>query len=197
MLTLAFIYRGKFIRQHLLVFGTCVVLVVGLGALMLAKNNYFVENVVLHSSDSSRSAMSSNFERVEAMKRAVREVADNPLGTGVGSAGPASARNDLGEARIAENYFLQIGQELGIAGMLLFISINIMIGRELWRRRNEQLAKILLASLVGLTFVSLVSHAWTDDALAYIWWGLAGLACSPVILASRHKQNGEADQKTA
>jgi len=185
MLSLAVIYRGKYIRQHLLIVGICVVLVVGVGTLLLAKNNYFVENAVLHSSDSSRSQMSSNFERVEAMKRATREVANNPLGTGVGSAGPASARNELAEVRIAENYFLQIGQELGLAGILLFISINVMIGRELWRRPSEQLAAILLASLIGLTFVNLVSHAWADDTLAYIWWGLAGIALAMPAVVSR------------
>jgi len=36
----------------------------------------------------------------------------------------------------------------------------------------------LLASLIGLIFVNLVSHAWADDTLAYVWWGLAGIALS-------------------
>lgn len=202
--TLLFIYKykGKYLRQHLLVAGACLVLAVGFGALMLARNNYFVENVILHSSNSSNSKTSSNFERAEAMKRAAKEVVNNPLGTGVGSAGPASARNNTGEIRIAENYFLQIGQELGIVGMGLFIAISIMVGWQLWLRRHDQLAKILLASLVGLTFVNLVSHAWTDDTLAYIWWGLAGFSLArsfsaPVILAKRHKKNGKTEQRAA
>jgi len=194
MLTLTFMYRGRHMRQHLVVIVTFIAITAGVGALMLARNNYFVENVVLHSSESSRSSQSSNSERLAAIGRGANEVIKNPLGTGVGSAGPASLRNTNGPGRIAENYYLQIGQELGVAGMLLFISINIMIGRELWRRRSEQLAKILLASLIGLTFVNLVSHAWTDDALAYIWWGLAGIASAPAILTARRKQNGKTHQ---
>jgi hypothetical protein len=46
----------------------------------------------------------------------------------------------------------------------------------LWYRRSEILARFLLASLAGITFVNLLSHAWADDTLAYLWWGLAGLA---------------------
>jgi hypothetical protein len=197
MLTLLFIYRGKFIRQHLLAAGIATALLVGGTIGLLAKDNYLTQNLIFHTSENSKSPRSADSERLAAISRSAGEVLDKPLGTGLGSAGPASARNELAEPRIAENYFLQIGQELGWLGMALFISINIMIGRELWRRRSEQLAKVLLASLIGLTFVNLVSHAWTDDALAYIWWGLAGLACSPVILAARRKQHGKAEQKTA
>jgi hypothetical protein len=38
------------------------------------------------------------------------------------------------------------------------------------------LALVLFASFIGISFVNLLSHAWTDDTIAYIWWGLAGAA---------------------
>jgi O-antigen ligase len=107
----------------------------------------------------------------------------------VGSAGPASFRNTDGVPKIAENYYLQLGQEVGVLGMALFIAINILVGVELWKLRTQTLSRILLASLVGITFINLVSHAWTDDTISYVWWGLAGIALSPVILKSRHKQD--------
>ena len=122
------------------------------------------------------------------MERGAKEIIKKPLGTGVGSAGPASARNELGEVRIAENYYIQIGQEIGIVGMLLFIAFNIMVAIELWRRRSHQVAKVLLASLIGITFVNMLSHAWTDDTLAYIWWTLAGFALAPLLVeAAKNK----------
>lgn len=189
LLTLLIIYRGKFIHRHLYIACVCTILLAGTGVFLVARNNYFAENIVFHSSDNSPSSSSSNSERLAAISRAASEVVNNPLGTGVGSAGPASARNELGEIRIAENYFLQIGQEVGVIGMALFIAINLLIAKQLWRRRSEQLAKILLASLIGLTFVNLVSHAWTDDTLAYLWWGLAGIALAPAILGAKRKQN--------
>ena len=98
-----------------------------------------------------------------------------PLGQGPGTAGPASFRND-NPARISENYFIQIGQEVGILGLLLFVAINIGIARELWVRRDQLLSLVLLTSLAGLTLVNLISHAWADDTLGLIFWGLAGIA---------------------
>jgi len=188
LLSLALIYKHRFVRHHLIIAAVIASAVLAVGVAAVAKNNYLAENFIFHSSDSSRSALSSNSERLAAITRGAGDLIDDPLGTGVGSAGPASARNDIGEVRIAENYFIQIGQEVGIIGMLLFIAINIMVGFELWKQRNHQLAKVLLASLVGLTFVNLLSHAWTDDTMAYIWWTLAGFALAPTIALSRQRR---------
>jgi amino acid permease len=93
----------------------------------------------------------------------------------VGTAGPASVYNAR-KTRISENYFIQITQELGWLGLAIFLAILILVGRELWLRKSDILAASLFASLIGLTVVNLVSHGWTDDTLAYLWWGLAGIA---------------------
>jgi O-Antigen ligase len=184
-----FIYKGKYISRHLIWAGAIIIVVAaGMGVLVL-NNNYFAQNIILHSSQGSHSSVSSNDERLAALERAIKDVYHNPIGHGVGAAGPASARNEKDDLRIAENYFLQVGQEIGILGMGLFIAINIMIGRLLWQRRDDPLALALFASLIGLTFVNLLSHAWTDDTLAYVFWGLAGIALAPVILEMKeHKK---------
>ncbi|MBI5906678.1 O-antigen ligase family protein [Candidatus Saccharibacteria bacterium] len=163
-----------------------VIVVAGLYAL---RYNQTTQDTLLHTSNNSTSSLSSNEARVAAMRAGASDVLHQPLGNGPGTAGPASFRNDH-PARIAENYYLQIGQEIGILGMVIFVSINFLVARSLWLRRNEALCKILLASLIGLTFVNLLSHAWTDDTIAYLWWGLTGMACAPAILESRHKQHG-------
>jgi hypothetical protein len=54
--------------------------------------------------------------------------------------------------------------------------INVGVGYLLWTRRADPLALSLLAALAGLTVVNLLSHAWADDTLTYVWWGLAGIA---------------------
>lgn len=189
---LAWFYK-KNLRYHrgiLVAVALVVAIAVGLYAL---RSNQTTQDTLLHTSNSSTSVVSSNSARLTAIKNATSDVLHQPLGGGTGTAGPASFRNDH-PARIAENYYLQIGQEVGILGMLLFIGINALVGRQLWFQRKDSLSKILLASLVGLTFVNLLSHAWTDDTLAYLWWGLAGIACAPVILESRHKQHGKNNQ---
>ena len=188
LLALVFIYKQRFVRRHLIVAGTVAAALLAVGAVAVVKNNYIAENFIFHTSDRSSSSLSSNSERLAAMERGAKEIIKKPLGTGVGSAGPASARNELGEVRIAENYYIQIGQEIGIVGMLLFIAFNIMVAIELWRRRSHQVAKVLLASLIGITFVNMLSHAWTDDTLAYIWWTLAGFALAPLLVeAAKNK----------
>lgn len=160
------------------------------GTLLLLKNHQEAQNTLLHTSSSSASEISSNEARATAIKIGAEDVAHHPLGEGPGTAGPASAHNNR-PAEISENYFLQIGQEVGVIGIGLFVAINILVGMELWRARASVLAQILLATLVGLTAVNMLSHAWTDDTIAYLWWGLAGIALTPAILEPKRKQNGK------
>jgi hypothetical protein len=173
-LVLLSIKNGQ-IKQILL--PTLAVLIVIGGALAWAHHdNPTFENVFFHTQENSTIKTTSDQGHLSAFKGGVHDLVNEPLGRGVGTAGPASVYNH--NARISENYFLQIAQETGWAGMILFITINYLVACELWLRREDILARILLASFAGLTIVNLLSHAWTDDTIAYIWWGLAGLAIS-------------------
>ena len=67
-------------------------------------------------------------------------------------------------------------------GMAMIAAIMFLVAKELWQRRDDNLARILLASFIGLTFINLISHAWTDDTLSYLFWGLAGIACAPTLV---------------
>jgi hypothetical protein len=162
------------LRRILLLSGAAFVLVAASVGYGLRNDDHF-QNVFFHTSSHSRSAHSSNQGHAAALTGGLSDIVHQPLGVGLGSAGPASVFNPA-PARIAENYFIQIGQELGVVGLGLFIAINVYIGSRLWRGRESALHVTLLASLVGITVVNLLSHAWTDDTLAYIWWGLAGAA---------------------
>jgi hypothetical protein len=170
--------------------GLCAMAVVLVGAVFALRDNDVVQNTLFHSDEKSASAMSSNAGRRAALQDGLQNVATEPFGRGPGTAGPASARNDE-PARIAENYFLQIGQEVGWLGMALFLAINISVGRLLWLRRRDWLALGLLASLVGLTVVNIVSHAWADDSLGLLWWGLAGIAVVPAIMEQKANKNSK------
>jgi O-antigen ligase len=139
------------------------------------RNNDSFENYLFHTNDKSTVQESSNEEHVSAFRDGLKQAAAEPLGRGVGTAGPASVYNH-GKARVAENYYIQIAQETGWLGLALFLAIVFLTARELWYRRRQSLPLILFISLVGISAVNLVSHAWTDDTLAYLWWGLAGIA---------------------
>jgi O-antigen ligase len=168
------------------------ILIVGTILTLILRNNLSFENAVFHTDKNSKAAVSSNQGHTAAFKSAAKDIAHQPLGNGVGSAGPQSVYNNR-PARVAENYFLQVGQEAGILGLILFIAITIVIGKLLYEKRAETLALALFASLIGLCFVNLLSHAWEDDTLAYVWWGLAAISLSPAILTDRLKAKN--DQK--
>jgi O-antigen ligase len=156
------------------------------------RDNAAVQNAVFHTEDRSSVALSSNDQREQALRAGLKDVADEPLGRGVGTAGPASVYNQDGPVRIAENYYLQVGQEVGWLGLSLFVAINVVVLVRLWALRRDPLALGVFAAGCGLVVVNMLSHAWTDDTLAYIWWGLAALALSRNVLSSR-----KSDAKTA
>lgn len=154
-----------------------LILISAIVALGLRHNTAF-EDAVLHTDHNSQAIKSSNQGHIAAFRDGARDIIHQPLGRGPGTAGPASVYNNH-PPRIAENYFLQIGQEAGLIGMALFIAINLLVAKLLWLKRNEPLALALFAGLIGLTLVNLLSHAWTDDTIAYIFWGLCGIALAP------------------
>jgi len=166
-------------RKYLWRFGMLVVaagLIAFGGTLFALRNNDHVQNIFFHTDEHSRSSSSSNYGHSQALKDGLNDMVNQPFGGGTGSAGPASTHNTGKPARIAENYFVQIGQETGFIGLGLFLVINVIVAVRLWRREYDSLSRILLSSLIGISVICLLSHAWTDDTLAYIWWGFAGVA---------------------
>lgn len=162
------------------------------GVFAVFRENDHLENTLFHTNEQSQSSVSSNEQRATALQGGSRDVLAEPFGRGPGTAGPASAHN-LYPARISENYYLQLGQEVGLLGMGLFIAIVVMVGRRLWALREDALPKVLLVSLAGISFINLVQHAWADETLALLWWGLAGIALAvsgvggqPAILKGNH-----------
>jgi hypothetical protein len=171
--------------KKVLLAASFVILMIVLVAVWSLRHDAAFENIIFHTQTNSAIKTTSDQGHAAGFKNGVHDVLHEPLGEGPGTAGPASVYNN--KARIAENYYLQIGQELGWAGLLVFLAINALIVLELWKRRDQQLAQILLASLIGITFVNLLSHAWTDDTLCYLWWGLAGICMAPSFV--KHKRN--------
>lgn len=184
--------------KRLLLAGLFFLVAIGIISALGLRNNTTFENYLYHTSSRSTIEESSNEARISAFKTGLNDVLGEPLGRGVGTAGPASVYND-NNARVAENYFIQIAQEVGWLGLAVFLAINYLLMCELWNRRSNVLAKILLVSFIGLTAINLVSHAWTDDTVAYIWWGLAGIALAPAILTDnrRKQKNAKNHKKTS
>ena len=182
LFTLCWLLADRRQRRYIGI-GTASLVIVVSGVVFVMRDNDLVQNLVFHTDEHSAAHISSNENRASALTGGLRDVLQEPLGRGPGTAGPASNYND-GGARLAENYFLQVGQEVGILGLTLFIAICAAVMRLLWQQSHEVLPQVLLASFIGLVLVNLLSHAWTDDTLAYVWWGMAGLAIGMYNLAT-------------
>jgi hypothetical protein len=173
------VFTGRMTKnaQKIALGGLALVIVLGAGLSLIYRNNVSFQNFVFHTQKNSSVKTTSNGNHLADLKSGISNVIHSPLGRGPGTAGPASVYNY--KPRIAEDYFVQVGQETGWLGLALFVLINIGVGYLLWLRRDDPLALSLFASLIGITFVNLLSHAWSDDTLSYIWWGLAGVAMAP------------------
>lgn len=172
--------------KQLVALGSVVVLVIAIIGVWSLRNNMHFQDVIFHTSPHTV-ATTSDQNHDSALKQGLQDVAHDPLGRGPGTAGPASVYNTRRPARIAENYFVQIGQEVGWLGLGLFLIINAILAFTFWQLRANSLALALGASLVGISFVGLLSNVWTDDTLSYLWWGLAGIAWSVHLLPQKTK----------
>lgn len=153
----------------------------------IGRDNNLIQNTLFHTDETSQSENSSNDARLGSIQTGMSDILQEPWGQGVGTAGPASVYNSGNEGRIAENYYLQIGQEMGVLGLAVFISLQAIVAAELlrlYRREGDMFALGLFAAFLGLFVVNILNHAWADDTLAYVFWGLAGIALHKTELIS-------------
>lgn len=159
-------------KQLAIICAAAVVLMIG--SLFAFRNTYFVQNVIIHADDSTE-LEDPNQLRVRFFRESLKEIASNPLGTGPGTAGLASIR-DPSRTELNENYYLQIASEAGILGLALFLTILVMVALRLYKiHRDSPIATAILASFIGLALTNFLVHIWSNEAVAYTWWGLAGL----------------------
>ncbi len=142
---------------------------VGIAALSIPS----VRLEIFHSSpDDTSLTEGSTDKHWQATLAGLQRVMMNPLGCGAGCAGPASYYGE--HPRISENYYVQIAEETGISGLILWIGIAVMVGRHLWKRRADYLARVLLGTFAGISVIGLWLHVWADDPLSLTWWLLTG-----------------------
>jgi hypothetical protein len=175
-------YLGNRVIHIRFAVGSALVLGMAVGIGFGLYRNTTFQNIFLHTQSHSVVQTTSNQGHESALQHGLADAIHEPLGRGPGTAGPASVYNTGHQSRIAENYFIQIAQETGWVGLALFVVVNSIVGAMLWIRRRDPLAFGLCLGLVGLSVVNFFSHAWADDTLAYLWWGLAAIALAPAIL---------------
>jgi putative inorganic carbon (hco3(-)) transporter len=180
-------------RKKLLLAMVAGVLFFTLSSVWAFRDSYFVQNVIFHA-DESTVLEDPNQLRLRFWRESVEDSAANPLGSGPGTAGLASIRNDVQGTVLNENYYLQILQETGVLGLGLFLAILISVALRIRKMLTNfpVFGGALLASFIGLAFTNLLVHIWANEAVAYTWWGLAGLiAVTPLHLKPKTKTKSQ------
>jgi hypothetical protein len=165
-----------------------IITLLAVGGYVLLRSNVTLQNEVLHTQTHSTVKTTSNGAHVSALRNGIKDVIRQPFGDGPGTAGPASEYNGSHPVRIAEDYYVQVAQETGWLGLALFVAILTLVAVELYGQvGNSRLALVAFVSCIGIAFVNLLSHAWADDTLAFVWWGLAGIALGRPYVALKRK----------
>ncbi len=142
------------------------------GAFLL-RDQYFIQNVIFHSDETTTAQLDSNDLHVEFIKKGVGGIQNKPLGHGPGTAGIVSIQNKNG-SYLTENYYVQIAHEVGIAGLVLFMALLAIVLWTLYRKEPGILEVALLATSIAYALMALLMHLWTNEAVAAQWWLLAG-----------------------
>lgn len=173
-----------FVRRFWLV---CLLALLGLGAVAYAQRNTpFVQGYISHTSNDKD--IDSNQYHYLFVKQGIEGIIHQPLGHGPGTAGLASIQNPKG-GQLTENYYVQIGYEVGVIGLLLFVALNVMIYGMLWRTRTTMLGAALLSSFWAYVLINMLLHSWSNEAVACQWWLLAGMAAAGAAQSSKVKKS--------
>lgn len=167
-------YGTTILRSKRFVYTGLVGFVLAVGLVISAMSVPSLRLAVFRSSPTDPSLTEgSTDQHLLATLGGIERIKDNPFGCGPGCAGPASYYGP--DPHISENYYVQVAEEVGVIGLVLWIAIAWQVVIRLYAVRiKDVLARALLASFVGLSAIGLWLHVWADDPLSLVWWGLAG-----------------------
>ncbi len=112
----------------------------------------------------------------ESWQLGITEIAKHPFGQGLGSSGPASFNFE--HPIIPENWYLQVGVELGIIGLLLFLAILFLIAKNLHQQRQFT----FLASFIGIMAMAMFLHTFEDAPTSLTLFILLGATVSQTLV---------------
>lgn len=178
ILTTVIVGVGKKTRLKFLI-GLGVAGIIGL--LFIASRNFCdpnntIQYYLLHGSCTNNLLKGSDQIRLTSLKSGLEAAYHNPLGKGLGTAGPASYHAI--RSLITENWYLQIAIELGLAGLILFVAFFTVNAIALLKDSldSKNIASLsLFASIIGLAGTNMFLHSFGDSTLAIILFAMLGI----------------------
>jgi hypothetical protein len=115
--------------------------------------------------------------------KAFDDLASAPIGLGLGYNPVSASLAGLQAGAPAENAYLQIGKELGVLAMGLFVALVFALQRDLRRGSRDDdesgVVTAIWAAGWGLAVNALFLHVWLSLSVSLTFWALAGIASSP------------------
>lgn len=123
-------------------------------------------------------ADSSSDVHLRQLRGSLDRVESKPLGSGLGTAGGISQRFEVTGGIVNESWYLQVGTELGVTGMLVYTVVVLSALGLLWRAsaHSSQPSLGSLCALAGIALGGLVLHTLEEFSVAWTVWLLAGLS---------------------
>jgi putative inorganic carbon (hco3(-)) transporter len=138
-----------------------------------AGNQQDLQYYLFHQTTRNTGIQASTDQHASAYQQGLRVASAHPLGTGLGTAGPASLHST--HPFIPEDYYLQLAIETGVLGLVVFGALEVLLGLGLWHiGATTPGAAATVATLVGIGVVNLVLHGWADSSTALVFWSFAG-----------------------
>ena len=164
--------------------------VVALAIVLLAIGLYSQRHagIISHTTTAQVGQYDSNEFHWIYVKRGIAGIWHQPFGHGPGTAGLASIQNPAG-GLLTENYYVQIGYEVGVLGLALFVGLNAWLYMRVWRR-HDAWTPVLLASFWAYVLMNMLLHTWSNEAVAAQWWLLAGVALALPVARSTKQRVG-------
>ncbi len=179
-------YR-HFVTTKVSLWAVVFVVACSLGVYQL-RHTPIVARAVFHSDVTDSNSYNSDNNRLATLATAVTDIVHEPLGRGVGTSGLASTYNTH-NSRVTENYFLQVGEEVGIFGLALLVYIVAAITKRLMKMSSLS-ENAIAAGWLALVIIALLWPAYGDETTSIIVWSLAGMLLAkqnrPVTVKRKH-----------
>lgn len=117
----------------------------------------------------------------------------HPFGEGIGMVGISAIRNGISSGGI-EGWYFQIGDELGIVGVIAFLGLYInliLMFIRAWRKEEDREIKDFLCMCVGLLCAlgvfNMALPLWSDPSTTMLFWGLLMGSATSYVSTSHHQ----------
>jgi O-antigen ligase len=112
----------------------------------------------------------------------LRLLLDEPRGFGLGTSPSVGARFGFQQTFVSDNSYLQVGNELGVVMMVLFIALMVTLLRRLRAAYRsppfDPLAAAFWAAGIGLSVVAMIHQVWLSIPVSWLFFLGCGIALS-------------------